>query len=174
MSSVGEQMSLFDQDIWFGKTCLEHSAPTKEKISGASSKRQQGSSKRMPIYLDLRRGGGHMQEASSWMVGASLGSCMTHSIGECHSAERGFVYWQISMGTPQNPFCLEQNIGDYPREPNPTLLSEILQDDADPRYNLSAKACRGILNRANKRGKKLPDVLREALEAQIENDEQVS
>lgn len=54
---------------------------------------------------------------------------------------------------------------------NPTLLSDILEEDADERYNLSSKACRGILNRANKRGKKLPKVLEEALKAQIDDEE---
>ena len=63
------------------------------------------------------------------------------------------------------------NLSELPRTPNPTLLSDILEEEADPKYNLSAKACRGILNRANKRGKKLPKVLEEALKAQISDEE---
>lgn len=44
-------------------------------------------------------------------------------------------------------------------------LSEILETgEIDPRYYLSAKACRGILRRAEKRGKDLPTMLRRALE----------
>jgi hypothetical protein len=35
--------------------------------------------------------------------------------------------------------------------------------NAPEKYSLSAKACRGILRRAEKRGKELPDMLREAL-----------
>jgi len=46
-------------------------------------------------------------------------------------------------------------------------LSEILEEEADAKYNLSSKACQGILNRANKRGKKLPEILQKALEAQV-------
>jgi hypothetical protein len=42
-------------------------------------------------------------------------------------------------------------------------LWQILVVNAPERYYLSAKACQGILNRAKKRGKKLPEMLEEAL-----------
>jgi hypothetical protein len=44
-------------------------------------------------------------------------------------------------------------------------LSDILEENPDPKYFLSQKACRGILRRAEKRGKKLPGALQQALEA---------
>jgi hypothetical protein len=44
-------------------------------------------------------------------------------------------------------------------------LSDILEESPDPKFSLSAKACLGILNRAEKRGKELPRPLRLALEA---------
>ena len=138
MNSVGEQMSLFDQDIWSGRMCQEHYPQTKEKTSGVSSKKQLGSSKRMPIYLDLRRGGGHTPDALWAMGGALLGAYTMHSFGE------------------------------YPKEENASLLSQILVEEAHPKYSLSAKACQGILNRANRRGKKLPEILQKALESQAE------
>jgi len=44
-------------------------------------------------------------------------------------------------------------------------LSDILETGALPqRYYLTAKACRGILRRAERRGKVLPDLLQRALE----------
>ena len=138
MNSVGEQMSLFDQDIWSGKTYQEPCPQTKEKTSGVSSKKQSGSSKRMPIYLDLRKTDGHMPDALWAMGGALLGAYTMHSFGE------------------------------YPKEEKGSLLSQILVDEAHPKYSLSAKACQGILNRANRRGKKLPEILQKALEAQAE------
>ena len=46
------------------------------------------------------------------------------------------------------------------------LLSSILQADAPEKYCLSPKACQGILRRAARRGKELPEVLRVALERQ--------
>ena len=58
------------------------------------------------------------------------------------------------------------SFGEFPREENVSRLSQILEDSPPPKYCLSAKACQGILNRAAKRGKELPEILREALEGQ--------
>lgn len=63
------------------------------------------------------------------------------------------------------------SFGVSPREENESRLSQILQDSAQPKYYLSEKACRGILNRASKRGKELPEVLKKTLENQIEHSE---
>lgn len=61
------------------------------------------------------------------------------------------------------------NVGEKPRIYNQTRLSDVLELDADSKYWLSAKACAGILRRAEKRGKELPKILRQALESQIAN-----
>ena len=45
-------------------------------------------------------------------------------------------------------------------------LSQILEVNPHPKYSLSAKACQGILNRAERRGKELPQALKIALEIQ--------
>lgn len=47
-----------------------------------------------------------------------------------------------------------------------STLSQILEDNVPEKYYLSQKACEGILRRAERRGKKLPDVLKTALEQQ--------
>jgi hypothetical protein len=46
-------------------------------------------------------------------------------------------------------------------------LSSILEANAPEKYYLSARACEGILRRAERRGKQLPEILRIALEQQI-------
>ena len=134
------QMSIFDfldQGSWFGKMYPEHSVLTEAKILEPSSKRPQKWSKGMPAYLELRGGrDGHLLDASWEMGGALLGEYTMHSFGE------------------------------YPKEENVSLLSQILEDNPLPKYSLSAKACLGILRRAEKRGKVLPTVLKEALERQ--------
>ena len=56
--------------------------------------------------------------------------------------------------------------GECPREENASLLSQILEVCPPLRYSLSAKACAGILRRAESRGKVLPETLRIALERQ--------
>lgn len=60
---------------------------------------------------------------------------------------------------------LTLNISDWPSDASVCSLSAILETgDHLRRYSLSAKACKGILRRAEKRGKVLPEVLRVALE----------
>lgn len=94
-----------------------------------------------------------------------------HSTTELHNGEKESVSWLTSMDLLHQGFCLTLNLSEHPREANPSLLSEILEEEADKKYNLSSKACRGILNRASKRGKKLPEVLEQALKAQITDEE---
>jgi hypothetical protein len=45
-----------------------------------------------------------------------------------------------------------------------------LEARAHEKYYLSAKACEGILRRAERRGKQLPPMLKEALEQRIERE----
>ena len=82
------------------------------------------------------RKNGAMRDASWEMGGALLGEYTTPSFGES------------------------------PREENVSRLSQILEEQAPQKYCLSAKACQGILNRAERRGKELPKELKEALENQ--------
>lgn len=63
-----------------------------------------------------------------------------------------------------------RNFSEAPDPVVETRLSQILQYDAPARYDLSARACQGIINRANKRGKQLPTMLKDALEEVIAND----
>ena len=58
------------------------------------------------------------------------------------------------------------NFGESPSVVKESRLSQILEDSAPEKYYLSAKACRGILTRAERRGKTLPPELEAALIAQ--------
>ena len=49
-------------------------------------------------------------------------------------------------------------------------LSDILEECPDPKYLLSPKACSGILRRAAKRGKTLPEALEAALRSRSAGD----
>lgn len=59
--------------------------------------------------------------------------------------------------------CWTPNTGACPKDAKESSLSAILQADAPEKYSLSARACFGILKRAEKRGKKIPALLWEAL-----------
>ena len=60
------------------------------------------------------------------------------------------------------------NFGECPSVAVELRLSWILEDNAPEKYYLSARACHGILNRASRRGKALPEILRTALLDMIE------
>lgn len=62
--------------------------------------------------------------------------------------------------------CSTRNTGESPSAAVESRLSQILQEDPPTRYYLTATACKGILRRAERRGKELPKMLREALEEQ--------
>lgn len=60
------------------------------------------------------------------------------------------------------PYCL-LNASDHPLIPIETHLKWVIEENASPKYHLSQKAAQGILNRASRRGKELPEILRTAL-----------
>lgn len=123
----------------FGKLFPERSVQTAEKTSAPCWKNLPAWKNRTLQFLDLRGGAdGAKPEQLPEMDGPWLGDSSTLNIGEC------------------------------PREENVSLLSWILQVDVPEKYYLSAKACRGILTRASRRGKKLQELLETALLEMIE------
>jgi hypothetical protein len=100
----------------------------------------------------------------------------------CHRAEDGTLVpssgrWMKSgMGTHGE--CLTLNTPEHPtirglclNDEGVSLLSEILETGVVPqRFYLTPKACAGILRRAEKRGKDLPPLLRQALNLSLIDD----
>ena len=141
------QLGLFDPVTWSGRTSPELSPAENPKAatSPPSSKRSSKSANRAPLCLCLyRTEDGQNPGATTLKMapGRLLGEYTTRSFGES------------------------------PSEENASRLSQILEDAAHPKYSLSAKACEGILRRAERRGKELPHELREALERQAVCDPQ--
>ena len=102
---------------------------------GQSSKKQSKSqSRKSPLFLSLRTDGQQPDASPMWEEnGALLGAFSMLSFGECPSVE------------------------------NASHLSQILEASPRPKYSLSAKACLGIVRRAERRGKELPPLLKTAL-----------
>ena len=71
----------------------------------------------------------------------------------------------LSLGGSSTP-----NISEWPNDADVCLLSQVLERDSiPPKFYLSGKACAGILRRAERRGKTLPETLEKALTLQAEN-----
>lgn len=143
-----EQVSWFGPDTWSGKTSPEPSpaeAP-RARTSRRSSKRSSKSRSREPLCVCVCRTEDGQNPGAITLTmapGALLGEYTTRSFGES------------------------------PREENVSRLSQILEDSAHPKYSLSARACQGILNRAERRGKELPPELKAALIAQAKTEPSV-
>ena len=165
-----DQITFEDLGLWYGKTSQVRSAQTVEKTSEPSSKKRRELQIKTPLFLDLRKGSkgiGLFQDVLWETTGRSLGEYMMPNFGGFRKDEGECVFSLTSTGTPQENYYL--NCGEKPLEPRPTKLSQILEQNPDPKYNLSPKACQGILNRAQKRGKELPKMLQDALEHQAQS-----
>ena len=55
------------------------------------------------------------------------------------------------------------NISECPNEEDESSLSQILMEEVPEKYYLSKKACQGILQRAARKGKEIPEPLKKAL-----------
>ena len=73
------------------------------------------------------------------------------------------------MGGPTGSWTL--NGSEWPKDAVVCSLSATLETGSlPPRFYLSPKACAGILRRAEKRGKELPLMLKQALESACQNE----
>ena len=127
-----------------------------------------------------------------------LASCFTKTYRAC-SAQRTThldVFWQnlLEQALPYSPEQTETNgqvrvmlparnakqrgassmlnISESPRDAVASSLSQVLEKDSIPqKYFSSSTACLGILKRASKRGKQLPESLKKALINQVRSGE---
>lgn len=123
------------QNLQSGKMLEEHSPQTTEKTSDVSWKNLHTSSKQTLQFLNLR------EKAENGLNQAQF------------PVMDGLWHGDSSM----------LNIGKCPNVVKESRLSWILEDNVPQKYYLSARACQGILTRASRRGKPLPDILRQAL-----------
>ena len=123
------------QNLRSGKMLEEHSPQTTEKTSDVSWKNLHTSSKQTLQFLNLR------EKAENGLNQAQF------------PVMDGLWHGDSSM----------LNIGECPNVVKESRLSWILEDNVPQKYYLSARACQGILTRASRRGKPLPEVLRQAL-----------
>lgn len=138
------QVTWSDLGLWSGKMSPEHSAATKGETLRQSSKRSSASQSRKPPILKCLKKAGQLGGATTmkWEDdGAWLGECMM------------------------------RNTGESPNAAVESRLSQILEETPQEKYSLSAKACQGILRRAERRGKDLPEPLKTVLLMQSENAE---
>ena len=117
----------------FGKMCPEPSAATEEKTSGRCLKRLSRQLKGNTLMYLDLRTDGAEPDASGRITEVWRGEGSTH------------------------------NTGESPRDAVESTLSQICEDNVQEKYYLSKKACAGILRRAERHGKEIPELLRTVL-----------
>lgn len=143
------QVTWSDLGFSYGKTLSEHSAATEDETSTPCWKKLRVSQNQDFLYLDCRKSGnGQKQEPLTVMGGLSLGELTTLKTGEKPSETA--VQEMLSVWGPHS-------VAEESR------LSQILEENPLPKYNLTVKACLGILRRAERRGKDLPERLKAVL-----------
>jgi hypothetical protein len=84
--------------------------------------------------------------------------------------------WLKQGRISKSTLCWTLNTSESPNDEGAcsSSLALILQPptDVQTRYYLSPKACEGILRRANRRGKVLPERLQKALEAMVNGQQE--
>ena len=118
------------------RSCGKMSQALSLQIPGMTSKpssKQSRPSKVTMLSLVLQKENGQAPEKSWEMISVSPGDVLTRSFGE------------------------------FPKEEDVSILSQILTVGVPEKYYLSQKACLGILRRASARGKELPELLKKAL-----------
>jgi len=110
-------------------------------------------------------------EHSPVILGETLEPCSKKSqkpIFQCLQAENGQTpAWFEAKGFTRRGEYLTLNIGASPSEESVSTLSEVLEAIVPKKYYLSATACRGILKRAERRGRILEQILETALRSVI-------
>ena len=134
-----EQLSMFGQDLWYGKMFPAPLVQERQRAKTSESFwRRSSALNAIPFQsLDLTPGAGNL-------------------LGE--------FYWELI--SPWRGGAPTLNTGVSPRDAKESSLSQILQADPPLKYYLSPKACLGILRRAFERGKELPKKLERALKIQ--------
>lgn len=139
MPNQVEQELTLDHALWCGKMSAEPCPSTTEETSLQSLKKQSELQNRRPPIFMSLEMAGLFQELM-WVEDSQLR-------GEFSTL----------------------NFGESPNVVVESRLSQILQADVPRKYYLSPIACTGILNRAKRRGKDLPEMLRIALENQAKS-----
>lgn len=108
-------------------------------------------------------GNGKPKSLASALSALPLRECLEAIAGA--TSPPSWEGWQTS-GMGGRSVSLTLNTSDWPSDGSACSLSQVLETEpVPPKFFLSPTACRGILRRAEKRGKKLPEALAVVLES---------
>ena len=98
------------------------------------------------------------QNGSSWKTCPAFLPQIRAAISQSSS-----LHWPTQGLVTSNGECWIRSTSESPKGAVESSLSQVLETQVAARYSLSVKAAGGILLRAERRGRKLPEPLRQAL-----------
>ena len=149
--------SLIESDWWDEPTLFAEGSPAKTYPSQASELDSQ--------VKEPDSSGTHLlsrrmskRDGSSWRTSQDCLRQIRDAISEQSS-----LHWATQGFLTLNGKCWIRSSSERPNVVVESSLSQVLNTQVDDRYLLSPKAASGILRRSERRGKTLPEPLREAL-----------
>jgi hypothetical protein len=106
------------------------------------------------------------QQLSSWRMSQDFYQATTDAISESSS-----LVWPTQGIATSNGVFLIRSSSESPNAAVESSLSQVLETEVSPKYSLSAKAAEGIIRRAERRGKTLPEPLKKALQSIVKKPE---
>ena len=157
-SNDSETLELFEDQMWEQLTFLLEDFPARMCLWPESAR----------AWMELGRDYG----SSNYDLLESLGRdgllLRTHPVfypaTEGQILPSSFEGWSNS-GIASPGGCWTLGTSEWPSDGAVCSLSQVLETEVPRKYFLSPRAAAGILRRAEKRGKKLPPLLRQALQA---------
>lgn len=149
--------SLIPSDLWDEPTLFAEDSPAKTYPSQGNAQDSQGkgpdSSGTHLLSRPMSKRNG-----SSWRMSPDYSRQIRDAI-----SGQSRLHWPTQGMAILNGECWIRSSSECPNVAVESSLSQVLQSQTDSRYLLSEKAASGILRRAERRGRTLPPILREAL-----------
>lgn len=154
----GERSNLFFEAIRIIKEMRQH-----DRASGRADKHLRPRFavwENVPGAFSSNKGEDFRSVLQAFCEICSEGGCLFLNLKKENGSLVGAL-WEMVSAFPGVSMML--NFGEFPNAERESTLSQILQANVPEKYCLSRKACVGILRRAERRGKTLPDMLKDAL-----------
>ena len=165
--TLGQPLTgLIESDLWEEPTLYAEGSPAKTYPSQGNELDLQGKG---PVYSGMHLLSQRMskRDGLSWRMSPDY----LHQIRGAISGSL-LLHWPTQGMSMLSGGCLIRSSSESPSVAVECSLSQVLQSHTDDRYLLSPRAAAGILRRSERRGKTLPEPLRESLQLLVSTQQQ--
>ena len=147
------EAAIYHQLVFFAEASPARTCPTPEDAR-ALLESAPGSGLSFAVFLKRLDLSGWSSKTSPAYSAQTMDGTLPSSFRGWSNSGMAFAGGYLTLSTSE-----------WPSDADVCSLSDILETDVPPKYFLSARAARGILQRAERRGKELPPLLKQQLQA---------